>query len=114
MDDFPYAITEIYSSTDRTDRGLRDLVVEIVSEHIHALLKKQDFQAVLEETLGFAADVTRFIAQEVKKFRCYRCPSCRNIWEAAISPGDSYYCLRYGVHRSDWEKRVVTNPVIQS
>lgn len=116
MDNFPYAITEIYGSTDRTDRGLRDLVVGIVSEHIHALLKKQDFQAVLEDTLGFAADVTRFIAQEVpfNKYRRYRCPSCGKIWEAVLSPRGSCRCLHCDVYRTDWQNRVATDPVIQS
>jgi len=64
MDDFAHVITEIYSSTpstDRglrdtvvdvalTDRGLRDTVVDVAHEHIRALLEKDDFRGVLEET----------------------------------------------------------------
>lgn len=63
MDDFPRAITEVYSSTPSTDRGLRDAVVEITFQNINTLLKKPDFQDVLEDTVGFAADVTKIMAQ---------------------------------------------------
>lgn len=105
MDDFPYAITEIYSSTYGTDRGLRDLVVGIVCEHIYALLEKQDFHTVLEETLGFAADVTRLIAKYTKNVRCYKCPYCFKIWEAVLSSG-AYCCLGCGTSRADWEHQM--------
>lgn len=50
MDDFAHVITEIYSSTPSTDRGLRDTVVDVAHEHIRALLEKDDFRGVLEET----------------------------------------------------------------
>lgn len=105
MEDFPDAITEIYSPTHGIDRGLRDLVVEIVSKHIHALLKRQDFQDLLEETLGFAADVIRLIAPRllIKK---YRCPSCYKIWEAVLSPGGYYGCMTCGTFRTNWERHV--------
>lgn len=116
MDDFPCAITEIYSSTYGTDRGLRDLVIETVCEHIYALLEKQDFQTVLEETPGFAADVTRVIAQCVpsKNCRCYRCPNCGKSWEAVLSPRGSYRCLYCGSYRADWELNVIAAPAIPS
>lgn len=63
MDDFPRAITEVYSSTPSTDKGLRDALVEIAFQNINALLKKPDFQDVLEDTAGFAAGLTTVLAQ---------------------------------------------------
>lgn len=97
-DDFPYTIAEIYSSTLGTDRGLRDLVVEIVCEHINELLEKQDFQTVLEETVGFAADVTRLMVGSFKKCRWYRCRQCLKSWHAALSPGRTHMCMYCGSH----------------
>lgn len=63
MDDFARAITEVYSSTPSTDRGLRDTVAHTVVENIQGLLTKPDFQDVLEDTVGFGADVTKILAQ---------------------------------------------------
>ena len=63
MDDFAYAITEVYSSTPSKDRGLRDTVVEVAYKYISTLLEKDDFWGVVEEAVGFAADVTQLIAQ---------------------------------------------------
>ena len=109
MDDFPNAIIEVYNSTPATDRGLRDLVVGIAYMHINTLLKKQDFRNVLEETVGFAADVTEFMAVEGDSApKEYKCPSCSKHWIAVLSGGNSYYCTRCGHNRSNWENYVVT------
>ena len=105
MDDFPPAISEVYSSTPATDRGLRDLVVEIVCTHIDALLVRQDFRNVLEETVGFAADVTQRIASTFKE---YKCPNCTNQWKAVLSGGSTYYCVRCSSSRANWDQYIVT------
>lgn len=62
MDDLPHAITEIYSSTPGTDRGLREL----------------EKQNVLEETVDFAADVSRCMAsrEASKEYGCCDCLLC--------------------------------------
>lgn len=108
MDDLPHAITEIYSSTPRTDRGLRELVVETVCKHKDTLMEKQDFQNVLEETVGFAADVSRYLASGnvlPKANGRYNCPNCGKVVEAAFSPGSHhYYCIHCGGRRSNWEQ----------
>lgn len=59
MDDFPRTITETYSSTPKTDRGLRDPLVTTALNYIDCLHKKEDFIHVLEETIGFGADLIR-------------------------------------------------------
>lgn len=64
MDDFAHAITLIYSSTPPTDRGLRDIVVDVAHEHLKELLKKDKFFRVLEETPGFAADIIHLMVPE--------------------------------------------------
>jgi speckle-type POZ protein len=107
MEDFPPAISEVYSLTPATDRGLRDLVVEIVCTHIDALLVRQDFRNVLEETVGFAADVTQLIAS-TSTLKEYKCPHCSNRWKAMLSGGSTYYCVRCGSSRANWEQHVVT------
>lgn len=103
MDDFPHAITEVYSSTPATDRGLRDVVIRVVCEHIDAFLEKQEFKSVFEETVGFAADITRSIVKGHKSLKEYRCPNCRKSWKAAILEGSSHPCQRCGISRSDWD-----------
>lgn len=52
MDDFLIAIASTYSTTPSADRGLRDLVVSTCLEHINELVKNDDFEQVLRETLG--------------------------------------------------------------
>ena len=109
MDDFPHALTEVYSSTPRTDRGLRDLVIDIVCRHIKALLEKQDFQTVLDETVGLAADVSRHLAHEeaFTQCRCYRCPVCCKTWKSVLSPGTTYRCILCGSSYQSWERFAV-------
>ncbi|KAB8263878.1 BTB/POZ protein [Aspergillus pseudonomiae] len=59
MDDYPTAISEAYQRTHKEDRGLRDILVHISHEHLEKLLENEDFRTVLEETLGFAADLVK-------------------------------------------------------
>jgi hypothetical protein len=107
MDDFAHVVSEIYSSTPSTDRGLRDIVVDIAHENIEALLEKDDFLGVLEGTAGFAADVTQLLAQKKRlSNRKYKCPYCANEWEAVLSSGRTYYCLLCGQARSDWQNHL--------
>ena len=110
MNDFLYAITEIYNLTPKTDRGLRDIVIKIICKHINALLEKQDFQIVLEETFSFAADVTQLMAHggAFKKYQCYRCTSCDGSWETVLSPETLYYCICCGNSHSSWKQYVMS------
>lgn len=104
MDDFSPAITEIYNSTPTTDRGLRDAVVEISHEHICRLLEKHAFRDVLEETAGFAADVTQQMASSDTAMENYRCPNCGKCWKAVVPASGTYYCIQCGYRQSNWEK----------
>jgi len=47
--EFPAMVREIFESTPRTDRGLREVVLGLVTKHVDDLLKKADFRIVLEE-----------------------------------------------------------------
>ncbi|OGM45159.1 BTB/POZ domain protein [Aspergillus bombycis] len=53
------AISEAYQRTHKEDRGLRDILVRISHEHLEWPLENEDFRTVLEETLGFAADLVK-------------------------------------------------------
>ncbi|KAJ5510616.1 hypothetical protein N7453_002719, partial [Penicillium expansum] len=57
MDDFPVAIAEAYQCTRKDDRDLRELLVQVSRDHIVELMKSERFCSVLEETVGFAADL---------------------------------------------------------
>ena len=80
MDDFPLTITEAYSSTPKTDRGLRDPFIRTALKHIEHLLKTEDFVQVLEETVGFSADIFQYsISQSTNpSLTKYRCSNCGN------------------------------------
>lgn len=107
MDDFAHAITEVYSSTPSTDRGLRDTIVEVARKNISTLLQKEDFRSVLEETVGFAADVAQLMEQsDSSPLEEFLCPNCEKTWEAFLQPGTNY-CLRCGHKRTDWASQVV-------
>ncbi|BAE57095.1 unnamed protein product [Aspergillus oryzae RIB40] len=76
MDDYPIAISEAYQRTHKGDRSSR----------------YPDFRTVLEEVLGFAADLVRHSPGNtgVKK---YCCPNCNFNWMLGHSAGNiSYRC----------------------
>jgi hypothetical protein len=46
--EFPAMVKEIFESTLSTDRGLREVVFDLVTKHADVLLRKEDFQVVIE------------------------------------------------------------------
>jgi hypothetical protein len=54
---FPDVIAEAYDSTPPDDRGLRDTILKAAYENLPALRKSKEFQRVLREVPGFAADL---------------------------------------------------------
>ncbi|KAL1979195.1 hypothetical protein VTN96DRAFT_6523 [Rasamsonia emersonii] len=111
MDDFPTAIAEAYTCTPKEDRGLRDTLVEISCEHIDELQKNDDFQTVLEEAVGFAADLVQYLARwkpPNSNLMKYRCPNCSAQWLLERCTGDvMYHCPFCGNHRSNWNSYVI-------
>ena len=109
MDDFPMTITEAYSSTPKTDRGLRDPLIRTALNHIDRLLKTEDFVRVLEETVGFSADlIQRSISQKSTNpsLTKYRCSNCDKQWELESSLSLSC-CPLCGYSRSNWKSCIV-------
>lgn len=109
MDDFPMTITKAYSSTPKTDRGLRDPLIRTALNHIDCLHKTEDFMQVLEETVGFGADLIRSSVSRMStniSLTKYSCPSCGNEWqfESSIS---RCYCPLCGYNRSNWKSCIV-------
>ncbi|KAB8249751.1 BTB/POZ protein [Aspergillus flavus] len=107
MDDYPIAISEAYQRTHKGDRGLRDILVSISHEHLEKLLENEDFRTVLEEVLGFAADLVRHSPGNtgVKK---YCCPNCNFNWMLGHSAGNiSYRCPKCSSQRSNWDDFIV-------
>ena len=108
MDDFP--IAEAYKCTVREDRGLRDPLVRLSSDHIDKLRKSDDFCTVLEEVVRFAADLVKDFAQKragsiLKK---YRCPNYSAQWLLESCTGNTMSdCPFCGNHRNSWSAYVV-------
>ena len=112
MDDFPYAVAQVYNSTPSVDRGLRDVVVAVACKHTSQLLSKQGFRDVLEDTVGFASDIAQLLAKsqercESRSQNKYRCPNCGKQWEAVLPSTGSYYCIYCGRGYPNWTSYVV-------
>ncbi|KAJ5514849.1 hypothetical protein N7463_004401 [Penicillium fimorum] len=56
-DQFLTAAFEVYKTTPKSDRGLRDVVVAVCQKYRKDLREKERFQKLLEETPGLATDV---------------------------------------------------------
>ncbi|RYP39208.1 hypothetical protein DL767_002316 [Monosporascus sp. MG133] len=88
MDDFPSAIAEVYNSTPESDRGLRDLTVEIARTNINPLRENELFRDVLREIPSFAAEMVISISDTHKKDqKIYRCPNCGKQMGGTLSGG---------------------------
>lgn len=83
MDDFPVAIAEAYHCTRKDDRDLRELLVQVSRDHIVELMNSERFCSVLEETVGFAADLVISLSGErgsTKDHHKYYCSGCSRKW----------------------------------
>ncbi|OAX79122.1 hypothetical protein ACJ72_06561 [Emergomyces africanus] len=69
-DDFLDVITEVYTSTVPTDRGLRNILVETAKKNICSLLLKDNFVSKLEECGSFSADILRLVVSGVLPSPC--------------------------------------------
>lgn len=110
MDDFPIAITEVYSGTLKTDRGLREPLVNISTEHIDQLQEEDGFRSALESTAGFAMDLALSLAQrnaQISTKTKYRCPSCTTKWFLECIGGKVQFCPNCGNSRSNWSAYIV-------
>lgn len=112
MDDFPDAIVEVYKSTLNSDRGLREIVVDVACEHISELLYKPGFIQVLDDTVGFGSDLCKLQASNFKKVqkpteRKFRCPHCAEHWRPVKATGNQFWCPHCSNRRTDWNSYVV-------
>lgn len=103
-DEFPNAIAEAYTTTPQADRGLRDPLLEICQDHIDDLLRHDEFCQVLDEIVGFAADLVPCLARrnsangETPK---YKCPECSAQWRLErCTDHDLKYCPFCGSYRA--------------
>jgi len=68
-EDFCDIAQEIFSSTAHNDRGLRDVVVQIVAMHANNLIQKDEFRSLMEEVgdlgLGILCQVLKQHSEEV-------------------------------------------------
>jgi speckle-type POZ protein len=111
MDDFPVAISEVYKGTLETDRGLRDPIVTMSTEHIDQLQEDDGFRRVLESTARFAADLALNLAQrnvQGSKTTKYRCPSCNSHWLLERTK-KVQCCPSCGSSWSNWSAYIVHN-----
>ncbi|OJJ44456.1 hypothetical protein ASPZODRAFT_18648 [Penicilliopsis zonata CBS 506.65] len=79
-DDFPTAISEIYTGTVE-DCELRNIVVEIAHDHLGALNKKEAFVRVMTEVPGFSADLVQYMASRSDGLEVRNCSQCHHDWK---------------------------------
>jgi hypothetical protein len=63
-DMFSSTVDQIYKSTPNSDRGLRDIMVDLACQHIASLELRQDFQEMLESLPLFTLDLLRKLILE--------------------------------------------------
>ncbi|EFW19953.1 hypothetical protein D8B26_003564 [Coccidioides posadasii str. Silveira] len=104
MNDFLTAISEAYRTIAGDGRELRDLLVEVSREHIKELLGDPGFLEVLQETKGFAADLSKVLASGVTSTK-YRCPVCCTQWRVQRCTGSRSleYCP-YCANNYNWDQ----------
>jgi hypothetical protein len=100
-DEFLMAAFEAYTTTPKSDRGLRDVVVAICQKYRKDLRQKKGFEKLLEETPGLATDVVllchRWLPQpasaRVRIVQSYSCLSCFARWQVQVGMvGDFLEC----------------------
>lgn len=110
MDDFPTAITEAYKYTLKEDRGLQDPLVNISYKNIAILLENNDFQTLLEEVAGFAADLAQCLTRKNNgpKVVEYRSPACgENRFLGNTNKREMDYCPFCKRSYGDWSQYIV-------
>ncbi|KAF2135470.1 uncharacterized protein K452DRAFT_215462, partial [Aplosporella prunicola CBS 121167] len=54
---FPPAVKAIYNTTPETDRGLRDVAVEVAAAHVEDLLNDESYRNTMDEVGPFGKDL---------------------------------------------------------
>jgi hypothetical protein len=77
INNFSQVIKEAYTSNS-TPFDLRELLANVALQHIGDLLQNNNFQQVLGNVTGFAADIIQLLAPEQTSAVKYCCPYCDN------------------------------------
>lgn len=62
---FLVTIGFVYGSTPPSDRGLRDIVVNLSKDHLKSLLARPEFESIMEENGDFGRDLVKASANRV-------------------------------------------------
>lgn len=111
---FPVAIQAIYNTTMESDRGLRDVAVEVATTHIGKLLEMDGYRAMMDEVGPFGKEIARNLFQTpsarekelealVARCKTYQCPKCGYTMEMVLpKDGSVVHCMRCGRGCHDW------------
>jgi sulfur relay (sulfurtransferase) DsrC/TusE family protein len=91
-DEFLTAAFEAYTTTPKSDRGLRDVVVAVCQKHRKELREKKAFEKLVEETPGLATDIVllshRWLPESastrVRLVQSFSCLSCFAKWQIQV------------------------------
>ncbi|KAI1017750.1 hypothetical protein LB504_004001 [Fusarium proliferatum] len=101
-DDFPIAANLVYVTTPSQDRGLRDIIVEVMRKNIEHLAGVNKFDELLRTTPDLAVDlVTCLSGRTALPETQYQCPDCGAQFWVNDDPED-WSCPCCTWKTSDW------------
>lgn len=71
--DFPAMVREIYSTTNKQDKDIRNALVAAAKEHIDDLLKVEEFKEMIEEFGEFSAALLVVVRTSLPILKCRNC-----------------------------------------
>ncbi|KAJ6186954.1 hypothetical protein N7519_001862 [Penicillium mononematosum] len=97
-DEFLTAAFEAYTTTPKSDRGLRDVVVAVCQKHRKELRERKAFEKLVEETPGLATDIVllshRWLPQSastmVRLVQSFSCLSCFAKWQIQVGLAEDF------------------------
>lgn len=113
-------VRAIYDITHETNRGLKDIAVDVVYEHVEDLLQDEKFVDMMDEVGPFSKDLAKKMHKDyTKRFRSivngitkYHCPSYHGqvgMILPSSRPKQKTYCPLCGVGSfiSSWRSQFV-------
>ncbi|KAK8176882.1 hypothetical protein IWX90DRAFT_509795 [Phyllosticta citrichinensis] len=112
---FPWLVEEIYASTINSDRGLRDVIVQLTKDRIHEVTNLVGFEELLERSAQFSRDLGISSADELHRIKSlprYTCQPCGATMyvDFPLEGAEEFYCPNCGdIQDSEmWQAHRVT------
>ncbi|KAF5974688.1 ARM repeat protein [Fusarium coicis] len=95
MDSFPVAIELAYTTTPPSDRGLRDIAVEVAFKRLGNLMAQDRFCGMMRDNPDIAADIIRFTNRICERVKNYKCRTCKRVFLLGFPGPQEPYILEH-------------------